>query len=93
MHTFTKCIILPILYLPNLNKSKIGVQWTENIRGAMVIIDLINQFCQSLESFCQALDQTATSVVSAIKGTAIVVSIIGIVTAIYKYFSTGRGQI
>ena len=60
-------------------------------------MDVINQFCQSF-------DRTATYVVSAIMGTAIVASIIGtgtatvvstigIGTAIYKYFSTGRGQI
>ena len=73
-------------FVPNVNKSKTGFEWTEKLRGAAVIIDLIYLFCQSF-------DETATYVVSAIKGTAIVVSIIGIGTAIYKYFSTGRGQI
>ena len=76
-----------------MNISKIGVQWTENIRGAAVIFDAINQFCQSF-------DRTATYVVYAFMGSAIVVSvigigyqIIGIGTAIYNFFSTGRGQI
>ena len=78
-----------------MNKSKIGVEWTENLRGAAVIIDVIYQFYQSF-------DRTAPFVVSAIMGTGSAIieavsAVIGIGTAvaavIYKFFSTGRGKI
>ena len=67
----------------------------ENVRDLAEIIDKIHQLYQSF-------DRTATFAVSTIMGTASAIigtvsAIIGIGTAIgtaiYNFFSTGRGQI